>query len=86
MKLLFAALLASAFAAHGETLRVGSKRFTESYILGEILAQAAGAQHKPGLGNTAILVEALGFAAQLRDSVPPAKPQWPDEHETWGHA
>ena len=34
----------------------------------------------------AILVEALGFAAQLRDSVPPAKPQWPDEHETWGHA
>ena len=38
---------------------VGSKRFTESYVLGEILAQAVGAQHKPGLGNTAILYEAL---------------------------
>ena len=38
---------------------MGSKRFTESYILGEILAQTAGAEHKPGLGNTAILYEAL---------------------------
>jgi osmoprotectant transport system permease protein len=38
---------------------VGSKRFTESYILGEILAQASGGAHRPGLGNTAILVEAL---------------------------
>lgn len=38
---------------------VGSKRFTESYILGEIIAQSAGGQHRPGLGNTAILVEAL---------------------------
>ena len=43
-----------------ETLKVGSKRFTESYILGEILAQsAAPAVHRPGLGNTAIVVEAL---------------------------
>jgi len=42
-----------------EAITVGSKRFTESYILGEILAQAAGGRHKPGLGNTAILVEAL---------------------------
>ena len=42
-----------------EKLTVGSKRFTESYILGEVLAQTAGAQHKPGLGNTAILYEAL---------------------------
>jgi osmoprotectant transport system permease protein len=45
--------------AQAQTPVVGSKRFTESYVLGEILAQAAGAQHKPGLGNTAILVEAL---------------------------
>jgi osmoprotectant transport system permease protein len=61
-----AALLAAAFsfAAHAEALRVGSKRFTESYILGEILVQSAeragvAAVHRPGLGNTAILYEAL---------------------------
>jgi osmoprotectant transport system substrate-binding protein/osmoprotectant transport system permease protein len=44
---------------------VGSKRFTESYILGEIVrqtAEAAGettAVHKQGLGNTAIVLNAL---------------------------
>jgi osmoprotectant transport system permease protein len=54
------ALCVSACAAAAqEGPQVGSKRFTESYILGEILAQAAGGSHKPGLGNTAILVEAL---------------------------
>jgi osmoprotectant transport system permease protein len=50
-------------AAADATLRVGSKRFTESYILGEILTQAAArqgpAEHKQGLGNTAILYAAL---------------------------
>jgi osmoprotectant transport system permease protein len=46
-----------------DSLRVGSKRFTESYILGELLAQIAGAQHRPGLGNTAILYEALKSGA-----------------------
>ena len=58
--LVLVVLANSAFAAGpavGPT--VGSKRFTESYILGEILAQAAGGTHKPGLGNTAILQEAL---------------------------
>ncbi|HET7731262.1 MAG TPA: glycine betaine ABC transporter substrate-binding protein [Usitatibacter sp.] len=45
-------------------LRIGSKRFTESYILGEIAVQGvrrAGAEavHKPGMGNTAILAQAL---------------------------
>jgi len=46
--------------ACAETLRVGSKRFTESYILGEIIVRAAGdAAHRPGLGNTGILVAAL---------------------------
>ena len=45
--------------ASAQTLTVGSKRFTESYILGDIIAQSAGATHKPGLGNTAILLEAL---------------------------
>ena len=53
------ALLALAGCVHAQTLTVGSKRFTESYILGEILSQTAGATHKPGLGNTAILLEAL---------------------------
>jgi osmoprotectant transport system permease protein len=49
--------------ALSEKPKVGSKRFTESYILGEILAQSAGAEHKPGLGNTAILYEALRSGA-----------------------
>jgi osmoprotectant transport system permease protein len=52
-------LLAASHGALAEGPVVGSKRFTESYILGEILAQASGGTHKPGLGNTAILVEAL---------------------------
>jgi osmoprotectant transport system permease protein len=51
------ALVATSVAA--ETIKVGSKRFTESYILGEILARVAGGEHRPGLGNTAILYEAL---------------------------
>ena len=49
-------------------LVVGSKRFTESYILGEIVTQtltAAGipTQHKAGLGNTGILEQALASGA-----------------------
>ena len=48
------------FPVHAETLKVGSKRFTESYILGEVIVHAAGdAIHRPGLGNTGILVSAL---------------------------
>ena len=48
-----------------EPLQVGSKRFTESYILGEIATQTVNsggptrAVHKRGLGNTAILFSAL---------------------------
>ncbi len=62
--LLGLALLGAALAAHAaETLKVGSKRFTESYILAQIVAQTA-APHAPvqvleGLGNTAIVYEAL---------------------------
>jgi osmoprotectant transport system permease protein len=48
-----------AFGASAETLKVGSKRFTESYILGEIVVRTAGAEHRPGLGNTGILYAAL---------------------------
>ena len=65
----FAALaLASAAAFAAEPLVVGSKRFTESYILGEIVKQtleAAGtpAEHKPGLGNTGVLEQALARGA-----------------------
>jgi len=50
--------------AHGERpLTVGSKRFTESYILGEIIAdevrQTQAAEHRVGLGNTAVTLAAL---------------------------
>src|SRR5215831_19405682 len=61
---LFIALPLAAAAA-GPPLSVGSKRFTESYILGEILTQTARAAgetdavHRQGLGNTAIVLNAL---------------------------
>jgi osmoprotectant transport system permease protein len=59
---LFAMCGAATLAA---PLNVGSKRFTESYILGEILKQTAEAAgettvvHQQGLGNTAIVLNAL---------------------------
>jgi osmoprotectant transport system permease protein len=50
-------------AADDATLHIGSKRFTESYILGEVLAQVAAphakVSHLQGLGNTAIVLAAL---------------------------
>jgi osmoprotectant transport system permease protein len=67
--LVAAATVLGALAAPDEAeLRIGSKRFTESYILGEILVQTAAragtpATHKPGMGNTAILVQALSLGA-----------------------
>ena len=55
---------AAACAAHAENpVRVGSKRFTESYILGEIVARAAVGEHSPGLGNTGIVLAALKAGA-----------------------
>src|SRR5687767_8430899 len=51
--------LSACIPVSAQTLTVGSKRFTESYILGEIVSQTAQGTHKPGLGNTAILLEAL---------------------------
>jgi osmoprotectant transport system permease protein len=55
--------LASTADAAGDTLHIGSKRFTESYILGEVLAQTAAphakVEHLQGLGNTAIVLAAL---------------------------
>ncbi|WP_019142924.1 glycine betaine ABC transporter substrate-binding protein [Noviherbaspirillum massiliense] len=65
--LVFAAILVPRTVGAEEVLKIGSKRFTESYILGEILAQAsapyAKSAHKQGLGNTAIVFEALKTGA-----------------------
>lgn len=65
---LLVALCAFCAAAQAEPLKVGSKRFTESYILGELVAQtarAAGAavELRPGMGGTVILYEALRTGA-----------------------
>ncbi len=51
-------------AAAQDSLRIGGKRFTEAYVLVELLAQTARAsgtpvQTRPGLGNTAIVYAAL---------------------------
>ncbi|HET7795290.1 MAG TPA: glycine betaine ABC transporter substrate-binding protein [Rhizobacter sp.] len=59
--------MAWAHAADDAALKVGSKRFTESYILGEIVTQTARAhgpaEHRQGLGNTAVVLEALKAGA-----------------------
>lgn len=65
---LLACALVGVQAQAAEPLVVGSKRFTESYILGEIVRQQlerAGvpAVHKQGLGNTGILEQALASGA-----------------------
>ncbi|MBT2299761.1 ABC transporter permease subunit [Variovorax paradoxus] len=60
-------LLCAAASSHAQegSLRIGSKRFTESYILAEVLAQTASPHTasppvvRQGLGNTAIVYEAL---------------------------
>jgi osmoprotectant transport system permease protein len=65
----FVAMFAANAVSAGETLNVGSKRFTESYILGEIVKQrmqavdGVTATHRQGLGNTAILFAALKSGA-----------------------
>ncbi|HSI61070.1 MAG TPA: glycine betaine ABC transporter substrate-binding protein [Ideonella sp.] len=64
---LLAALLlggpAAVQAGEPATLRIGSKRFTEAYVLAQVLAQTAGPHARTevlaGLGNTAIVYEAL---------------------------
>jgi len=61
--LLAGVLLSAGPALASDTLHIGSKRFTESYILGEVLAQTAAphaqVEHLQGLGNTAIVLAAL---------------------------
>jgi len=64
MRALCATLLLAALPALADdVLRVGSKRFTESYILAEVVTQTAApyarTEHRQGLGNTAIVLEAL---------------------------
>ena len=59
-----AEVMAAVMTAQAAPLAVGSKRFTESYLLGEIVtqtlnAQGLAAEHRQGLGNTAILAAAL---------------------------
>jgi len=67
--LLTGLLMACGAGAHAaDSVTVGSKRFTESYVLGEIVRQTyerAGiaATHKQGLGNTGILEQALASGA-----------------------
>lgn len=62
LALLCLATAATATAA-ADTLHIGSKRFAESYILGEMLKQVAEphakVEHLQGLGNTAIVLAAL---------------------------
>ena len=65
---LLLALCTFAVQAAGPPLVVGSKRFTESYILGELVRQTlmdagVAAEHKQGLGNTGILEQALASGA-----------------------
>lgn len=66
--LLIGAALFAQGALAQEPVVVGSKRFTESYVLGEIVRetlqrQGIAAQHKQGLGNTGILEAALASGA-----------------------
>jgi len=67
VRILLALCLAVALPAQAEALRIGSKRFTESYILGEVLKWAAGSkaevEYRPGMGNTGILYAALRAGA-----------------------
>jgi osmoprotectant transport system permease protein len=57
-------LVASVLAVNASPVVIGSKKFTESYVLGEIAARAlndAGiaAEHRQGMGGTIILWQAL---------------------------
>src|SRR5712691_621686 len=63
MKLLLILAIFASLPVQADTLRIGSKRFTESYILGEVLRRQVegitAVEHKPGLGSTGIVFAAL---------------------------
>jgi osmoprotectant transport system permease protein len=57
-------LAAAVFPASANPIIIGSKKFTESYVLGEIARRALGdsgiaAEHRQGMGGTIILWQAL---------------------------
>lgn len=57
-------LLTTLLPANAKPIVIGSKKFTESYVLGEIAKRALndapeGAEHRQGMGGTIILWEAL---------------------------
>src|SRR3989454_9758991 len=64
LTLSFLILFAAVFSANAQPTVIGSKKFTESYVLGEIAKRTlndAGipAEHRQGMGGTIILWEAL---------------------------
>jgi osmoprotectant transport system permease protein len=64
MRWLALALAMLAGTAQAQVLQVGSKRFTESYVLGELLIRTSGSgTHRQGLGGTGIVFAALQAGA-----------------------
>src|SRR6266540_2325613 len=64
LSLLFLILIAAVFPASANPIIIGSKKFTESYVLGEIARRAlndagVATDHRQGMGGTIILWEAL---------------------------
>ena len=64
LSFLFVIVVAGVFPASANPVVIGSKKFTESYVLGEIVGRAlndAGiaAEHRQGMGGTIILWQAL---------------------------
>jgi osmoprotectant transport system substrate-binding protein/osmoprotectant transport system permease protein len=62
--LLFLILTGAVFSASARPVVIGSKKFTESYVLGEIARRAlndagVAAEHRQGMGGTIILWQAL---------------------------
>jgi osmoprotectant transport system permease protein len=60
----FLFLFAAVFSTHASPVIIGSKKFTESYVLGEIARRALNdasiqAEHRQGMGGTIILWQAL---------------------------
>ena len=62
--LAFVILFAIALSANAQSIVIGSKKFTESYVLGEIAKRTlndagVSAEHRQGMGGTIILWQAL---------------------------
>jgi osmoprotectant transport system permease protein len=82
MKWLLALLaLLNAAPVTAQEIQIGSKRFTESYVLGEIASGAlrrdgVTVQHRQGMGGTIILWEALKSGAiDIYRSIPARSPK-----------